>query len=61
MLSLMAQLIIDGLGMGLVYVMLSAGLVLILSIPRIFFIAYGHYYMLGAYVVWGSVVLLKLP
>ena len=61
MLSLIGQLVIDGLGMGLIYVMLSAGLVLILSIPRIFFVAYGQYYMLGAYVVWGSVVLLKLP
>lgn len=47
--------------MGLVYVMLSSGLVLILSIPRIFFIAYGQFYMLGAYVVWGSVVLFKFP
>lgn len=61
MFSLVGQLIIDGLGMGLVYSLLAAGLVLILSIPRIFFIAYGQFYMLGAYVVWGSMVLLKLP
>jgi branched-chain amino acid transport system permease protein len=61
MVSLFGQLIVDGLGMGLVYVMLSSGLVLILSIPRIFFIAYGQFYMLGAYVVWGSLVVLRLP
>lgn len=61
MFSLVGQLIIDGLGMGLVYVMLSAGLVLILNIPRIFFIAYGQFYMLGAYIIWGGIVLFKLP
>jgi len=61
MFSLIGQLIIDGLGMGLVYSLLAAGLVLILDIPRIFFIAYGQFYMIGAYVVWGSMVLLKLP
>jgi branched-chain amino acid transport system permease protein len=61
MASLIGQLILDGLGMGLIYVMLAAGLNLILVIPRIFFIAYGQLYMVGAYVVWGGVVLYKLP
>ena len=61
MLSLIGQLMIEGLGMGLVYVLLAAGLVLILNIPRIFFIAYGQFYMLGAYTVWGGTIILKLP
>lgn len=60
MLSLIGQLVLDGMAMGLVYVILAAGLVLIMSVSRIFLIAYGQFYMIGAYVVCG-VVLLKLP
>ena len=37
------------MGMGLIYVILAAGLVLILSVSRIFLIAYGQFYMIGAY------------
>ena len=47
--------------MGLVYVILAAGLVFIMSVSGIFFIAYGQFYMIGAYVVWAGAVLLKLP
>lgn len=47
--------------MGLVYVILAAGLVLILSVSKIFFVAYGQFYMIGAYVMWAALVLLKLP
>jgi branched-chain amino acid transport system permease protein len=54
-------LIIDGIVTGLIYVILAVGLVLILSVSRIFFIAYGQFYMLGAYIVWGSLTLWKLP
>jgi branched-chain amino acid transport system permease protein len=55
------QLIINGLGMGLIYVLLAVGFNLILSIPRIFFIAYGEFYLLGAYVIWGMLVKWKQP
>ena len=61
MTRLIFQLIVDGLGMGLIYVMLSSGFVLIVSIPRILFVAYGQFYMLGAYMVWAGLVLLKIP
>ena len=61
MLTLFVQLIIDGMGMGLIYVILAVGLVLILSVSRIFFIAYGQFFMIGAYAVWGGSVLLGLP
>jgi branched-chain amino acid transport system permease protein len=61
LLTLLGQLIIDGIVTGLVYVILAVGLVLILSVSRIFFIAYGQFYMLGAYIVWGSLALLKVP
>ncbi len=61
MFSLIGQLIFDGMAMGLVYVILAAGLVLILSVSQIFFIAYGQFYMIGAYAVWYAVYMLHLP
>jgi branched-chain amino acid transport system permease protein len=57
----LAQLLINGMGMGLVYVLLAVGFNLILSIPRVLFIAYGEFYMLGAFVIWGMFVKWKLP
>jgi len=59
--SLFFQLVLDGMGMGLVYVILAAGLVLILSVSKIFFVAYGQFYMIGAYVMWAALVLLEVP
>jgi len=56
-----AQLFVNGLGMGLVYVLLAVGFNLILSVPRVLFIAYGELYMLGAYVIWGMIVLRNQP
>ncbi len=61
MVSLFFQLILDGMGMGLIYVILAVGLVLIMSVSKVFLIAYGQFYMIGAYVMWGSLVLLHLP
>jgi branched-chain amino acid transport system permease protein len=61
MLSLFGQLIIDGLAMGLVYIMLAAGFVLILSTCEIFFIAYGAFYTIGAYAAWYAVDSFHLP
>jgi branched-chain amino acid transport system permease protein len=61
LITLIGQLIIDGIVTGLVYVILAVGLVLILSVSRIFFIAYGQFYMLGAYIDWGSLTFLKFP
>jgi branched-chain amino acid transport system permease protein len=50
------QLIVDGLSMGLVYVMMSTGFNLVMSVPNIIFIAFGEFYMLGAFGVWYLVV-----
>lgn len=61
MASLIIQLIIDGLGMGLIYVMLSTGFNLIMGIPKILFVAYGQFYMIGAYITWAGLTLLNLP
>lgn len=55
------QLFFDGLVGGLVYVTLALGMVLITSINRILFLAYGVFYTLGAYVVWYCVKGLGLP
>ncbi len=59
--DIVPQLIFDGLAMGLVYVILAGGLVLILSVTQIFYIAYGMFYMVGAYAVWYGVSVVRLP
>ena len=61
MATVLAQLVVNGLAMGLVYAILASGLVLILGIARILYLAYGVAYMLGAYVVWATMVPLKFP
>jgi branched-chain amino acid transport system permease protein len=49
---LIGQLFVDGLAMGVVFVLLAAGLVLITSVSRILFMAYGMFYTIGAYTTW---------
>lgn len=46
------QLIFDGLAMGLVYVLLAAGNVLICSVNKIIMVSYGMFYTIGAYFTW---------
>jgi len=55
------QLVVNGLAMGVVYVLLASGFNLIISTPKILFIAYGEFYMLGAYILWGLVNELEFP
>ena len=52
---LFLQLMMDGLAMGMVYVFMASGFNLIMS-PRILFIAFGQFYMLGAFITWYVVV-----
>jgi branched-chain amino acid transport system permease protein len=59
--STLAQLVVDGLAMGLVYVLLASGINLIIDISGVLFIAYGQFYMIGAYILFALVVLLRLP
>jgi branched-chain amino acid transport system permease protein len=61
MITTISQLITDGISMGIVYVILSAGLVLIMSVSGIFFMAYGQFYMIGAFTTWAGIALFKLP
>jgi branched-chain amino acid transport system permease protein len=50
------QLFVDGLSIGLVYTLMSSGFNLVMAVPNIIFIAFGQFYMLGAFVVWYFVV-----
>ena len=59
--SVLFQLAFDGLTIGLIYIILAAGLVLVLSVTEIFFVAYGQFYMWGAYVAWYTVDRFKMP
>jgi|WetSurMetagenome_2_1015567.scaffolds.fasta_scaffold241371_2 branched-chain amino acid transport system permease protein len=58
---LVGQLIFDGLAMGLVFVILACGLVLITSVNRILFMAYGMFYTIGAYTTWSCIEHLSMP
>jgi branched-chain amino acid transport system permease protein len=55
------QLFFDGLSMGMIYMLLVTGLVLISSINKILFIAYGVFYTIGAYATWYLVTQFELP
>jgi branched-chain amino acid transport system permease protein len=59
--TLALQLAFNGLTIGLVYVLLAAGLELILNVTDIFFVAYGQFYMIGAYLTWYCVESFGLP
>jgi branched-chain amino acid transport system permease protein len=58
---LAGQLIFDGFAMGLVFVILACGLVLITSVNRILFMGYGMFYTIGAYTTWSCLKNLGLP
>lgn len=54
------QLFVDGLSMGVVYMLMSSGFNLVMAVPNIIFIAFGHFYMWGAFSVWYLQVELKV-
>ena len=58
--SLFGQLIVDGLCIGLVFVILSCGLIIIFSIAKILFLAYGVFYTIGAYGTWYAITYLHI-
>jgi branched-chain amino acid transport system permease protein len=59
--ALNGQLLFNGLAIGLVYVMLCSGMVLIQSVNNIIFIAYGQFYTIGAFLTWVFVKQVHLP
>lgn len=59
--NVLGQLLFDGLVMGLVYVILAVGLVLITSVNKILFMAYGMFYTIGAYFTWLCIDQASIP
>jgi len=58
--ALFAQLVVNGLATGMIYVLVASGLVLVLGIARVFNFAHGEFYMLGAFTAYFVVTLFKL-
>jgi branched-chain amino acid transport system permease protein len=59
--ALLGQLALDGVAMGMVYVLLTAGIVFIVSVSGVFLFAYGQFYMIGAFLIWACMTSLHLP
>ncbi len=59
--SLFFQLLANGLVTGGTYALVASGLTLTLGVIKLFNFAQGHFYMLGAWITYGIVVLLGLP
>jgi branched-chain amino acid transport system permease protein len=58
--SLFGQLFFDGLSTGLVFVILACGFIIIMSVSRIMFLAYGSFYTIGAYTTWYAITYLHI-
>lgn len=50
--ELFGQLLINGLSIGMIYVLVASGLILLLGVVRIFNFAHGEFYMFGAYITF---------
>jgi branched-chain amino acid transport system permease protein len=59
--SLIIQLILDGISMGMVYVLLTVGVVFIMSVSGIFLLTYGQFYTIGAFIAWVAVARWGVP
>jgi branched-subunit amino acid ABC-type transport system permease component len=59
--DLFFQLLVNGVMIGGVYALVSAGFTLILGVIKVFNFAQGQFYMLGAFVTYGLVSLAGLP
>ena len=58
--SLVGQLFFDGMATGLVFVILACGFIIIMSVNRIMFLAYGAFYTIGAYTTWYAITYLHI-
>jgi branched-chain amino acid transport system permease protein len=54
------QLLVNGLAIGMLYVLIVLGLDIIIRVCNIFNFAHGHIYTLGAYIFWFIYVSLRL-
>lgn len=58
--ELFAQLIVNGLAIGMIYVLVASGLIILLGVVRIFNFAHAEFYMLGAFITFGACEILHL-
>jgi branched-chain amino acid transport system permease protein len=58
--KILVQLLLNGLVLGSSYVLVAAGFTLVYGTARVFNFAHGHFYMLGAF-LYGGLVLLGVP
>jgi branched-chain amino acid transport system permease protein len=58
--ELFVQLLVNGLSIGMIYVLVGSGLILLLGVVRIFNFAHGEFYMLGAFFTFGVCQFLHL-
>jgi branched-chain amino acid transport system permease protein len=59
--SVLLQALLNGVGLGMAYVLVALGLTLIFSILEIINFAHGEFYMLGAYVAYVTFTVLGTP
>lgn len=57
----LAQSLLNGIGLALVYVLVALGLTLIFSILRVINFAHGEFYMMGGFVAYALTHFLALP
>ena len=58
--ELFTQLLVNGLAIGLIYVLVASGLIILLGVVRIFNFAHAEFYMLGAFITFGACEILHL-
>jgi branched-chain amino acid transport system permease protein len=58
--TVFAQLLLNALAIGMIYVLVASGLILLLGIVRIFNFAHGEFYMLGAFITFACMQFLGL-
>jgi len=58
--ELFPQLLLNGLAIGLIYVLVASGLIILLGVVRIFNFAHAEFYMLGAFITFGMCEILHL-
>jgi branched-chain amino acid transport system permease protein len=59
--ALIGQVVINGLVVGLLYLLMAVGFTLVFGVMRVVNLAHGEFYMLGAFVVYYCVTQLNLP
>src|ERR1035441_5677279 len=59
--ALIGQAVVNGLVVGLLYLLMAVGFTLVFGVMRVVNFAHGEFYMLGAFVAYYCVTQLNLP